>query len=69
MVVPYTLHRQHRIIAGVNKMIRRITHRHGVELLTSVANDNKIDEKNEHTLWIDVIKREMKNLKVSFDVP
>ena len=39
-----------------------------MELLTSVSDAKKLDEKNDNTLWIDVINREMENLKVAFDI-
>ena len=56
------------MIAGVNKRISRTTHKHGVELPTSVAHAKKLDEKNGNTLWMDAINREMENLRVAFDI-
>ena len=49
-------------------MIRRIAHKHVVELQNSVDYAKNIDEKNGNTLWMDAINREMQNLKVAFDV-
>ena len=66
--VPYTLRRRDRIIAGVNKRVSRTTHKHGVELPTSVPHAKKLDKKNDNALWMDAINREMENLKVAFDV-
>ena len=50
------------------KRIRRTTHKCGVQLLTSVAHAKKLDEKNCNTLWMDVINRDMQNLKIAFDI-
>ena len=66
--VPYAICRRDRIIADVNKRIRIITHKNGVELQTSVVHAKKLDEKNGSTLWMDAINRQMENLKVAFDV-
>ena len=66
--VPYTLRRQDRIIACVNKRVSRTTHKHGVELPTSVAHAKKLDENNGNTLWMDAINKEMENLKIAFDI-
>ena len=67
--VPYTLRRRYRIIAGVNKRVRRTTHNCGVELPTSVAHAKKLDEKNGNALWMDASNKEIENLKVAFDIP
>jgi hypothetical protein len=66
--VAYTLRRRDQIIAGVNKRVSRTTHKHGIELPTSVAHAKKLDEKNDNALWMDAINREMENLKVAFDI-
>ena len=66
--VPCTLHLRDRIIADVNKIIGRITHKHGIELPTLVALAKNLDEKNCNTLLVDAINREIENLKVSFDI-
>ena len=67
--VTYTLRRRDRIIAGVNKRISRTTHKHGVELPTSVAHAKNLDEKNGNALWTDAINREMEILKIVFLCP
>ena len=47
--------------------VSKVTHKHGVELPTSVAHAKNLDEKNYNALWIDTINIEMENLKVYFD--
>ena len=49
-------------------MVRRTTNKCGVELPTSVAHVKKLDKKNDNTLWMDTINREMENLKFVFDI-
>ena len=66
--VPCTLRRRDRMIAGANKRVIRVTHKHGVELPTSVDHVKRLDEINGNNLWIDAINREIENLKVAFDV-
>ena len=41
-----TLLRRDLIIAGVNKSVIRVTYKHGVEILTSISQDKRLDEKN-----------------------
>ena len=55
-------------MSGTNKRVRRVTHKNGVELPTSVSQAKKLDEKNDNTLCVHTINREMENLNVSFDV-
>ena len=66
--VPYTLRRRDRIIATVNKRIKKISHKYGVEVPTSIEHAYKIDRANKNTLWRDAINKEMGNLKVAFDI-
>ena len=48
--VPCTLSRRDRIISGVNKRIRRVTYKHGVELPTSLSHAKKLDDMNDNTI-------------------
>ena len=66
--VPYTLRRRDRIIATVNKRIKRVSHKYGVEVPTSIEHAYRIDRANKNTLWRDAIAKEMGNLKVAFDI-
>ena len=56
------------MIAGFNKRIIRVNHKHGFKLPTSVTDAKRLDKMNEHTLWIDAFNMEIENLKVAFDV-
>ena len=44
-------------LASDNKRARRVTHKHIVELPTSVDQAKKLDNNNGNTPWIDAIKR------------
>ena len=47
--VPYTLRRRDRIIATVNKRIKRVSHKYGVEVPTSIEHAYRIDRANKNT--------------------
>ena len=66
--IPYTLRRRSRIISAVNSRVKRVSHKYGLELPTSVKHAHAIDEKNKNTYWRDAINKEMGNLIVAFDI-
>ena len=66
--IPYTLRKRDRIISAVNKRIKRVSHKYGVEVPTSIEHSYRIDKTNGNHLWRDAINREMENLKVAFDI-
>ena len=66
--IPYTLRRRDRIIATVNKRIKRVSHKYGVEIPTSIKHATILDRANGNTFWRDAINKEMENLKVAFDI-
>ena len=45
-----------------------MTQKYGVELLASVSYAKRLDEMNGNNPQMDVIKWEMENLKVTFDI-
>ena len=48
--VPYTLRKRDQIIAAVNSRVRKLTHKYGVEMPTSIEHANERDTKNGNTL-------------------
>jgi hypothetical protein len=66
--VPYTLRKRDRIIAAVKARPRKITHKYGCEIPSTVREAYAIDKKNNNNLWRDAITKEMENLKVAFDI-
>ena len=66
--VPYTLRRRDRIIASVRARVRKMSHKYGIEIPNTVKEAYHINDKNGKHFWRDVINKEMKNLKVAFDI-
>ena len=66
--VPYTLRKRDRIVASVNTRIKKIMHKYGCEVPSSIKQAYAIDRKNGNNLWKHAIDKEMNNLKVAFDI-
>ena len=66
--VPYTLWKREVILAVVKNRIRKIMHKYGVEIPRDVEHTYEIDTRNGNTLWRDVLKKEMYNVGVAFEV-
>ena len=66
--VPYTLQRRDRIISAVKSRLRKVSHKYGVELPSTMAEAKALDDKNGNTLWTDAINREMENVIVAVDI-
>jgi hypothetical protein len=66
--VPFTLRKQDRIIAAVNSRVKRVTHKYGIEVPTSIDHARCLDASNGNILWQDAIDLEMPNVKVAFEI-
>ena len=66
--VPYILKKRDRIIAAVNKCYHKCTHKFGIQLPKSVEEAKQIDEENGDTHWQDAINKEMKAVRVAFNI-
>ena len=66
--VPFTLKTRNRIIAAVNSRYAKKSHKFGLELPKSVKEALAIDARNGDTAWYDAINKEMKNVKVAFNI-
>jgi hypothetical protein len=64
---PCTLHERDVMLSKINARIRKTTHKHGVETLTSVDNANEIDRRNNNTFWKDALAKEMTEVGVAFE--
>ena len=65
------LKKRDRIIASVRKWQSRYlkkSHKFGIELPMTVEQALTLDAKNDHTLWVDAISKEMENVRVAFKV-
>jgi hypothetical protein len=66
--VPYVLRKRDAIVSAVNSRVLRTSHKHGIELLTSVTSAIAIDQKNKNMLWQDALKKEMGNVCIAFEI-
>ena len=55
--VPYVLRKRDRIISAVNSRIKRITHKYGIEVPTSIEHAKLIDKRNGNRYWQDAIDK------------
>jgi hypothetical protein len=68
MVGPHTLKKRARIIGAVNNRFRKKTHKFGIELPMSVAAAMEIDKRTCTTFWYDAIQKEIRNVRIAFDI-
>ena len=66
--VKEVLRRRNRIISKVKAKYWRTTHKFGIRVPKTVEQAMKMDEENQNTLWYDSIQKEMKNVRVAFNV-
>ena len=66
--VPFTLRKRDRIISSVNSRVRKVSHKYGIEIPSSIKEAYALDTKNGNSFWRDAINKEMENLKVAFDI-
>ena len=66
--VPFTLHKRDRIIAAVNLITKRVSHKCGVQITPTVQEAYDLDKANGNTLWSDDLNKDKENLKVAFDI-
>ena len=66
--VPYTMRKRDIILSAVKSRLRKTTHKYGIEIPTSIAHSEKIDEKNKNLFWRDAIALEMQNNGVAFNI-
>ena len=66
--VPYVLRKRDRIISSVNSRVRKLTHKYGVEVPTSIEHSKLIDSRNGNRYWQDSIDKEMHNVAVAFEL-
>ena len=66
--VPHVLKKRDRIIQKVKTRYRKRTHKFGIEVPSSVQAALDIDERTGTDMWRKAIEKEMRNVKVAFDV-
>jgi len=69
--VPQTLRKRDHIISLVKQRQTRYlkkTHKFGIQVPKSVKEAYELDQTNGNTLWADSLTKEMKDVKVAFDI-
>jgi hypothetical protein len=66
--VNFTLKKRERIISAVKKRVLRKTHKFGIRVPKNPDEAHALDKENGNTLWADAIAKEMKNVRVAFNV-
>ena len=56
------------IISGVKFRARKTMHKYRIELSTSADHARELDRKNNNTLWIHALSKEIINIGVAFEV-
>ena len=57
-----------QIISAVNRLVKKKTHKYGIEVPRTVEEAYRLDQKNMNSYWRDAIKKEMKNVIVAFNM-
>ena len=66
--VPFTLRKRDCIVSSMKINVKKITHKYGIEVPTSLAHAKTIDERNNNALWSDASYKEMANVAIAFQV-
>jgi hypothetical protein len=66
--VNFTLKKRDQIISAVKKRVIKKTHKFGMRVPNDVGEAHVLDKASGNTLWTDAIAKEMKNVRVVFDV-
>ena len=66
--VPHTLRRRDRILKAMKTRYHRTTQKFGIELPHTVKRALEIDKETGTTFWRDAIEKEMKTVKVAFEI-
>jgi hypothetical protein len=66
--VPHVMKKRERIICKIKSKYWTRTHKFGIRIPKSVTEAQKLDGLNGNTLWWDAICKEMKNVRVAFEV-
>jgi hypothetical protein len=65
---PRVLNKRTRIIAAVTKRYHKRGHKFGIEFPKSWDDCVRLDKENYNTLWHDAVRKEMKNVRITFKI-
>ena len=66
--VMYILRKRDIIIALIKTRFRKVTHKFGIDIPTSIKHYLEIDRINQNTLWRDALELEIMNSGIAFDI-
>jgi len=66
--VPFTLKKKKQIISKVKSKSKKKNQKYGISIPRSVKEALELHKTNGNTLWRDAIAKEMKNVRIAFDV-
>jgi hypothetical protein len=66
--VPFTLKRRDRIIGKIDARFLKKTHKFGIAVPNTVKEALQMDKENGTSLWWNAIQKEMKNVRVAFNI-
>ena len=56
------------IVSAVSLRVRRMNHKYGIEIPTSITHVKQLDVNNVDTYWQDDIAKEMANVGIGFAI-
>ena len=62
------MRKRDQFISSDNSRVKKVTHKYGVEIPSSVEHCYQLDKNNDNTLWRDAHNRGVNNLRVAFDI-
>jgi hypothetical protein len=65
---PHLLKKRSRIISNVTKHYHKRTHKFGIEVPKSWDDCVRLDKENDNTIWQDTVRKEMKNVRIAFNI-
>ena len=65
---PHTIKKRDQIISKVKSRTKKKSHKYGIRIPKSVKEALEIDRSTGTTYWKDAINKEMKNVRVAFDI-
>jgi hypothetical protein len=66
--VTYTLKKRNVLVSAVKARLRRVTHKYGIAVPTSVAHALELDKANGNDFWSKAIAKEMTNVGIAFEI-
>jgi hypothetical protein len=66
--VDFALKKRDRIISAVKRHMVKKTHKFGMLVPNTVNEAHALDKVNGNTIWTDAVAKEMKNVRVAFDI-